>query len=44
MGMQSKPSVPDGDDDEYAWAREYTQPEEYIRAHCQPIVRNGYWR
>jgi len=44
MGMQSKPSVPDGDDDEYAWAREYTQPEEYIRAHCHHLAWNGYWR
>ena len=44
MGMQSKVSAPDGDDDEFAWARQYTMPEEYVRHHCHPIAWNGYWR
>jgi hypothetical protein len=41
--MQSKVSAPDGDDDEFAWARQYTMPEEYVRHHCHPIAWNGYW-
>ena len=41
--MQPNTSVPD-DEDEYAWARQYTMPEEYIIAHCHQKARNGHWR
>ena len=41
--MQPGTLVPD-DEDELTWARQYTMPEEYIRAHYQRIAWKGYWR
>jgi hypothetical protein len=40
-----KPKIPVlNDEDDDAWIRQYTMPEEYIIACCHPTARNNYWR
>jgi len=42
--MQPKTPSQDDDEDDEVWRRQYTMPEEYIRAHCGPTAWNGFHR
>jgi hypothetical protein len=44
MGSDRAKSTVVDDEDEFAWARQYTMPEEYIITHCHPMARNNYYR